>query len=75
MFALVTFATVFLHDLAHLCIGAISGTMVVLQLGAMVMRVWSGRFTEHCGNRRAYLCGPTLVVVVSFVALARCVCR
>jgi predicted MFS family arabinose efflux permease len=60
MFAVVTFATVFLHDLAHLGIGAISGTMVVLQLGAMVMRVWSGLSTDRRGNRRAYLRGSTL---------------
>jgi MFS family permease len=70
MFAVVTFATVFLHDFAHLGIAAISGTMVVLQLGAMVMRVWSGRFTDCRGNRRAYLRGSTLVAVVLFVALA-----
>src|SRR5271163_1839275 len=69
-FAVLTFATVFLHDLAHLGLGAITGTMVVLQLGAMVMRVWSGRFTDRRGNRRAYLRGSALVVVMSFVALA-----
>ncbi|CAN0626046.1 putative MFS family arabinose efflux permease [Burkholderia multivorans] len=69
-FAVLTFATVFLHDLAHLGIGAISGTMVVVQLGAMAMRVWSGRFTDRHGNRRAFLRGSTLVAVASFIALA-----
>jgi MFS family permease len=69
-FAVLTFATVFLHDLAHLGLGAISATMVAVQLGAMVMRVWSGRFTDRRGNRRAYLRGSTLVVVASFIALA-----
>lgn len=68
--AVLTFATVFLHDLVHLGIGGISGTMVVVQLGAMIMRVWSGRFTDRRGNRRAYLRGSTLVVVAAFIALS-----
>lgn len=69
-FAVLTFATVFMHDHAHLGVAAISGTMVVVQLGAMVMRVWSGRFTDRRGNRRAYLRGSTLVASAAFVALA-----
>ncbi|MEJ0002971.1 MAG: MFS transporter [Pararobbsia sp.] len=69
-FALLTFATVFLHDIAHLGIGAISGTMAVVQLGAIVIRVWGGRFTDRRGNRRAYLRGSTLIAAMSFVALA-----
>jgi MFS family permease len=44
--------------------------MVAVQLGAMIMRVWSGRFTDKRGNRRAYLRGSTLVAVASFVVLA-----
>ena len=44
--------------------------MAAVQLGAMVMRVWSGRFTDRHGNRRAYLRGSTLVGVASFVVLA-----
>lgn len=69
-FAVLTFGAVFLHDLAHLGVAAISGTMVVVQTGAMVMRVWSGRFTDLRGNRRSYLRGSTLVAAASFVALA-----
>jgi MFS family permease len=68
--AVLTFATVFLHDAAHLGIAAISGTMAVVQTGAMAMRVWSGRFTDRRGNRRAYLRGSTLVAASSFVVLA-----
>ena len=68
--AVLTFATVFLHDAAHLGIAAISGTMAVVQTGAMAMRVWSGRFTDRRGNRRAYLRGSTLVAAASFVVLA-----
>ncbi|MDE1182371.1 MFS transporter [Paraburkholderia sp.] len=69
-FAVLTFATVFLHDFAHLGIGAIAATMAAVQLGAMAMRVWSGRYTDRHGNRRAYLRGSTLVAMASFVALS-----
>ncbi|SAL39435.1 MFS transporter [Caballeronia humi] len=68
--AVLTFATVFLHDAAHLGIAAISGTMAAVQIGAMAMRVWSGRFTDRRGNRRAYLRGSTIVAAASFIVLA-----
>ncbi|CDY76055.1 Permeases of the major facilitator superfamily [Caballeronia glathei] len=67
--AVLTFATVFLHDAGHLGIAAISGTMAAVQLGAMGMRIWSGRHTDRHGNRRAYLRGSTLVAVASFIML------
>ena len=38
-FAVLTFATVFLHDFGRLGLAGISAAMVTLQLGAMVMRV------------------------------------
>ncbi|WP_250452928.1 MFS transporter [Caballeronia sp. ATUFL_M2_KS44] len=69
-FAVLTFATVFLHDAGRFGVTAISTTMGALQLGAMVMRVWSGRYTDRHGNRRAYLRVSTCVAVASFVALA-----
>jgi MFS family permease len=69
-FAVLTFATVFLHDAGHVGIAGITATMVTVQLGAMIMRVWSGRFTDRHGNRSAYLRGSTLVAVASFTALA-----
>lgn len=68
--AILTFATIFLHDFAHLGTAGISATMTSLQIGAMVMRVWSGRYTDRRGNRRAYLRGSTIVAGGSFVALA-----
>jgi MFS family permease len=72
-FAVLSFATVFLHDFGHIGIAGITATMVAVQLGAMIMRVWSGRFTDKHGNRRAYLRGSTLVAVASFVMLAAAV--
>ncbi|MDR5856906.1 MFS transporter [Caballeronia sp. LZ050] len=69
-FAVLTFATVFLHDAGGFGVTAISATMGAIQLGAMVMRVASGRLTDRHGNRRAYLRASTLVASASFVALA-----
>ena len=69
-FAVLTFATVFLHDFGRVGLAGITGTMVTLQAGAMAMRVWSGRLTDRRGNRRAYLRGSTLVAAISFVMLA-----
>lgn len=69
-FAVLTFATVFLHDFGRLGLAGISAAMVALQLGAMVMRVWSGRHTDRHGNRRAYLRGSVCVASGSFALLA-----
>ncbi len=69
-FAVLTFATVFLHDFGRLGTAGISATMAAVQIGAMVMRVWSGRHTDRHGNRRGYLRGSTLVAAASFAALA-----
>jgi MFS family permease len=69
-FAVLTFATVFLHDFAHLDRAGISGAMAAVQIGAMAMRVWSGRHTDKHGNRRSYLRGSALIAGASFVALA-----
>lgn len=69
-FAILTFATVFLHDFGRLGTAGISATMAAVQIGAMVMRVWSGRHTDRRGNRRGYLRGSTVVAAASFAALA-----
>nr|WP_175801564.1 MFS transporter [Burkholderia anthina] len=69
-FAVLTFATVFLHDFGRLGLAGISTAMVALQLGAMAMRVWSGRHTDRHGNRRAYLRGSVCVAAGSFALLA-----
>jgi MFS family permease len=53
--AVLTFASVFLHDFAELGTAAISASLAAVQVGAMIMRVWSGRFTDRHGNRRQFL--------------------
>ncbi|MDR5818423.1 MFS transporter [Caballeronia sp. LZ033] len=68
-FAVLSFATIFLHDAARFGVTAISATMGALQLGAIGMRVWSGRHTDRHGNRRAYLKMSTVVACASFVVL------
>ncbi|WP_436476265.1 MFS transporter [Janthinobacterium sp. LB3P112] len=68
-FAVLSFATVFLHDHGHLGLAAITAVMVALQAGAMVMRIWSGRHTDRHANRPAYLRGSALVALASFVLL------
>ncbi|SAK39008.1 major facilitator transporter [Caballeronia glebae] len=68
-FAVLSFATIFMHDAARFGLTAISATMATLQIGAIAMRVWSGRHTDRHGNRRAYLRVSTIVACASFVAL------
>ncbi|SEA40720.1 MFS transporter [Variovorax sp. YR216] len=74
-FAVLSFGTVFLHDFGHIGFAAISATMVGVQAGAMVMRVWSGRWTDRRRNRPAYLraCSALsagLFAVLGFATLA-----
>lgn len=68
--AVVAFATVFLRDFAHANVLTLSLTMAAVQGGAAVMRVWSGRWTDRNGNRRAYLLACARLSVVLFVVLA-----
>ena len=69
-FAVLTFATVFLHDFSGASIATLTAVMVAVQLGAMVARIASGRWTDRHGNRRAYLRGCVWLGCVLFVALA-----
>lgn len=68
-FAVLSYATVFLHDEGHLGLAAITTVMVALQAGAMVMRIWSGRHTDRHANRPAWLRGSALVALATFVLL------
>ncbi|WP_211444153.1 MFS transporter [Collimonas humicola] len=69
-FAILSFGTVFLHDFGHAGIAAITAAMAALQGGAMIMRIWSGRWTDRNRNRREYLRCCTISVAVAFAALA-----
>ncbi|WP_233828154.1 MFS transporter [Paraburkholderia sp. ZP32-5] len=68
--AVITFGTVFLHDFSRAGVLAISATMVAVQTGAAIARVWSGAWTDRRGNRRAYMRGCSLLTAVLFALLA-----
>ena len=69
-FAVLSFGTVFLHDFGHVGLGLVTATMVFTQIGAMVMRVCSGRWTDRRRNRPAYLRACSLLSAGLFAALA-----
>jgi MFS family permease len=68
--AVLTFGAVFLHDFNHAGVLLISATMAAVQAGAAIARVWSGRWTDWRGNRRAYMRGCSLVSALLFALLA-----
>ncbi|WP_027803447.1 MFS transporter [Paraburkholderia dilworthii] len=67
--AVLTFGTVFLHDFGHADVLTISIAMAAVQAGAAIARVWSGRWTDQRGNRRAYMRGCSLLTALLFAAL------
>jgi MFS family permease len=69
-FALLSFGTVFLHDVGKLGLAATTATMVTVQAGAMAMRVWSGRWTDRRRNRPSYLRTCAGASALLFAALA-----
>lgn len=69
-FAVISFGSVFLHDFAGVGVGLISGALLTVQIGAMVMRVWSGRWTDRHANRPAYLRTCAGLTIVLFLLLA-----
>ena len=68
-FAVLSFGTVFLHDFGHIGLAAISVAMTVVQISAMGMRVWSGRWTDRLQNRPAYLRSCSTITVLLFLIL------
>lgn len=68
-FAVLTFATVYLHDFAGVGIVGTTVAMASVQLGAMIFRVWSGRYTDVHGNRRGYVRAVVLIAVAAFAGL------
>jgi MFS family permease len=68
--AVLVFTAVFLHDVAHLGVAQTTAAFVLYQLGSAVLRVWSGRWTDRHGNRRAFLRACSLVCTAIFLVLA-----
>ena len=69
-FAVLSFGTVFLHDYGHAGLATITVAMALVQVGAMVMRVWSGRWTDRQRNRPAYLRACSGLSAALFAGLA-----
>ncbi|WP_211251627.1 MFS transporter [Andreprevotia chitinilytica] len=67
--AVLTFASVFLHDFSHVGLVAISATLAAVQVGAAIMRVWSGRWTDRNRNRRAYMRTCSVLSAILFAVL------
>ena len=67
--AVLTFASVFLHDFAGMGTAVTSACLAAVQAGAMMMRIWSGRFTDRRGNRRPFLRLSSLLSALAFLAL------
>ncbi|MDX8438112.1 MFS transporter [Mesorhizobium australafricanum] len=67
--AVLTFASVFLHDFAGMGTWVTSASLAAVQTGAMVMRVWSGRFTDRNGNRRPFLRFCSALSALAFLVL------
>ncbi|RAZ92730.1 MFS transporter [Mesorhizobium hawassense] len=67
--AVLTFASVFLHDFAGMGTWVTSASLATVQTGAMVMRVWSGRFTDRHRNRRLFLRFCSALSTFAFLAL------
>ncbi|MFD1987538.1 MFS transporter [Mesorhizobium newzealandense] len=67
--AVLTFASVFLHDFGGMGTAVISASLATVQVGAMAMRVWSGRFTDRHGNRRAFLRLFSMLSAAAFATL------
>jgi len=65
-----SFGTVFLHDYGHAGLATITVAMALVQVGAMVMRVWSGRWTDRQRNRPAYLRACSGLSAALFAGLA-----
>ncbi|MDX8514740.1 MFS transporter [Mesorhizobium captivum] len=67
--AVLTFASVFLHDFAGMGTWVTSASLAAVQTGAMAMRIWSGRFTDRHGNRRPFLRLCAALSALAFLVL------
>ncbi|HEY4800997.1 MAG TPA: MFS transporter [Paraburkholderia sp.] len=68
--AVLSFASIFLHDVGHAGTAAVSATLAAVQVGAAFMRVYGGRWTDRHGDRRIWLRGCAALTVVIFAVLA-----
>lgn len=68
-FAVLTYAAVFFHDALGVGAMTVSIILALVQVGAIVGRLWSGRWTDRRNNRRAFLKGCAVLSALTFVGL------
>lgn len=69
-FAVLTYAAVFFHDALALNATTTSLALALVQAGAIIGRLWSGRWTDRHNNRLAYLKACALLSALAFLALS-----
>jgi MFS family permease len=69
-FAVLTYAAVFFHDIIGLDVTAVSIILALVQIGAIIGRLWSGRWTDRRDNRRPYLKGCAIATALAFTGLS-----
>ena len=69
-FAVLTYAGVFFHDALGLSVTTVSLVLVLIQIGAVIGRLWSGHWTDRLNNRRAYLKGCAFFCAAAFAGLS-----
>lgn len=67
--ALISFGGIFLHEVGQASLLAISVLLTLVQLGAAVARIASGRWTDRRGQRRSYLRACALGSALLFLLL------
>jgi MFS family permease len=68
--AVLTFTGIFLHDVKHTGLLAVTLTILVAQIGGAAARVWSGRYTDRHDNRRSYVKAIGLLAAIAMGAAA-----
>jgi len=68
--AVISFASVFLSDFSHATLATASLALVLVQIGAAISRIASGRWTDRRKNRRAFLRGCSAMTALIFALLA-----
>ncbi|ALU90913.1 permease of the major facilitator superfamily protein [Herbaspirillum rubrisubalbicans M1] len=67
--ALISFGGIFLHEVGQAGLLLISVLLTLVQIGAAITRIASGRWTDRRGQRRDYLRGCALASAILFAAL------
>ncbi|MFH7445148.1 MFS transporter, partial [Pseudomonas syringae pv. tagetis] len=69
LFPILTYAAVFFIDFSKMVITLISTTLAIIQIGAIVIRIWSGRWTDKNKYRLIYLNSCAWLMTLTFLAL------